>query len=545
MWTRCFFNDRLRVKLSFYKELLLPYSIEDLAILEMPPGDADLPEEELKKKMRKQWYKLCLRYHPDKNPGYLAEFHAVTSVYNRLTKIDHVYQHEIHQFFAQEDIIIPDTAFDLIQQEGIKMAYEALLFKFSALKTDGEKRKFAQHYADFINLAESSEKHHEVFNSTRAESFYQQQQQQFASGFKREWRIVMLRLFADEFLDDFQYRHAIATGELWPILATIKLISPIKLLVALINSVILAIVYTTPYLFQRIIHNILSDFYQQYFSTEINVYNMALLVLKIIALVVVLALPNFLALSPENYLGCLYFACSLPLIMNCLEGLASPVNQCIRPLATHLHCSPVLISILSAMISIAATSWAVLHTALLMNAAVNILPYLILGLTIYNGYLIAKLIYRLYEVAPILAIFEMVLLAGSILIGLLAPNPVPVVEPTFSDMLGLFLMSFTSGFLLRSLNQKLENLSAAAADEMEILPFPTEPIAPALQQASLTGFKTASWSHRLFNTPIDADYIRPEERTVSQQWSCFFGGGAKPSKDALQFTEGRVFGNPL
>ena len=137
---------------------------------------------------------------------------------------------------------------------------------------------------------------------------------------------------------------------------------------------------------------------------------------------------------------------------------------------------------------------------------------------------------------PSLAIFQIIFLVGSIALQILFPPPVP--SSTAVNIFGELLMLLSICSILEIANYQLENRSATAAEMIEKLPLPEEgPIDVSLQEASLLGYKTATWSHRLFNTPKDAEYIRPEERTSQQQWASFFGGGAKQGGALSRFED--------
>lgn len=176
-----------------------------------------------------------------------------------------------------------------------------------------------------------------------------------------------------------------------------------------------------------------------------------------------------------------------------------------------------------------------LHLQALIYMSVSILPFLCNALLVYTIYGMGKLMIKMYELSPAIAFFQIILVALSSIIQILIPVPIPDSTPV--NDLGIFLLCLTMASLTYTTNKKLENMSERDAEMMEILPMPTEPVSATFQQSSLIGYKKANWSHRLFNTPKDADYVKAEERTYAQQWSCFFGGGAKGSNDVPQFAD--------
>ena len=510
----------------------MPFSAEALQTLELSPRDLEnLTEEQQKKKIRKQWSNLCLRYHPDKNPGHVAEFDAVMTAYKTLTKVEENYQHEIEDFLTPEVINIPYHAFDLTQQEGILTSYDHLLLDFSRLRTPSAKKAFATHYAPFLSLGRSLGTQQDVINKNRVDSLFRQMQETLAQRLKREWRILILRLFAEEFFDDFQYRQALATGNLYPILATAKLLSPIKLLVAVINSLILVACCSANYVYQDVLQHIVNDFIRQYGSPQNSTLREKLLLaVKILALTGVLALPAYVA----PVWACYAFA--LPLITRLLELLASPVNQGVRPFAARLNCSPILLTVMTSVAGTLMLVMGFIHANTVASSLLIIAPWVILILNVYMVYNFIQLIRKLYELMPSLAIFQIIFLVGSIALQILFPPPVP--SSTAVNIFGELLMLLSICSILEIANYQLENRSATAAEMIEKLPLPEEgPIDVSLQEASLLGYKTATWSHRLFNTPKDAEYIRPEERTSQQQWASFFGGGAKQGGALSRFED--------
>ena len=223
-------------------------------------------------------------------------------------------------------------------------------------------------------------------------------------------------------------------------------------------------------------------------------------------------------------------------IARLLELLASPVNQGIRPLATRLNCSPILLTAMTLVTGTLMLVMGFIHANTFASSLLIIAPWVFLILNVYMVYNCIQLIRKLYELMPSLAIFQIIILVGSIALQILFPPPVP--SSTAVNIFGELLMLLSICSLLEIANYQLENLSATAAEMIEKLPLPEEgTIGVSLQEASLLGYKTATWSHRLFNTPKDAEYIRAEERTSQQQWASFFGGGAKQAGALPRFED--------
>ncbi len=494
-------------------------TIENLNTLELKPDDlASLTEEEQNEKIRRKWIALCLKHHPDKNRDNqeaVDRFHSITDAYNALVIQKQNYRPEINDYFAKAPVTIPDTAFDFLIQEGIETTCADLLRQFSSLETVEEKQAFGQHYASFLNLAQSLEAVQERLNKERVEYLFARQNEMLVDRLTREWRTLIIRLFAEEYLDDFQYRHALATGELWPVLSTIKLASPVKLVVALLNSVIMVICTTAIYMHQQIMLNIFKDFIALKHGSELRIKQAAILALKISGVLLLFLLPfHFI---PEIAL----FVFCLPMIAKILELCASPVNNIIRPLATSLGCSPIAMSALC-LSAATALVYSKILTSLAAFAA-SLAGFIILGLALYQLYATGKLLHNMYKKSPDLAIFSGLFLAGNLVLNWLIPEA-PVAENTV-NLIAVLLTELTGCSVLYYVNNMLENSAEAAAREIEELPLPREPVPREIIDATLTGYKTANLSHRFFNTPKDDEYVMPEDRTLRQQVSCFFGGG--------------------
>lgn len=230
------------------------------------------------------------------------------------------------------------------------------------------------------------------------------------------------------------------------------------------------------------------------------------------------------------------------MIAQILEDLACPINRVIRPLATYLDCSPVLLTGVTWVVSALVLAFALSQAATVMTGLLSVVPFVILALYLHIIYSYIKLIKTLYEISPAIAVFQIIWLFGSIVVSLfVTPAAAPNIESapiSILKLLGSFLMLLSTSSILEITNAKLENLSAAEAEKMEILPFPSDDTNDFdVEQTSLLGYQTASWSHRLFNTPKNADFLSPEDRSSQQQWASFFGGGAKSQSGMPQFVD--------
>ncbi|WP_218814514.1 hypothetical protein [Rickettsiella endosymbiont of Dermanyssus gallinae] len=234
-------------------------------------------------------------------------------------------------------IKFPDTAFDLFLEESIINTYQDLLCTFSQLPVH-EKQPFAQRYKQFINLAQTLEKKQTDLMEKR-QTTYQEQlfDESFSQCCQRDWRKLIIILFGEEYLDDFQYRHAIATGEIRSVLTWRKLFSPIKVILVLVHSIHLALTV----LRNHIMHRIFVPFLFEVIQSAKNFTEgcadkkaLALCVLKVLGFCTVL----YVLPATTFFILCMpYF------ISNFLYLIACPINKIIRPMAQYTNLSPYLV----------------------------------------------------------------------------------------------------------------------------------------------------------------------------------------------------------
>jgi len=321
----------------------------DLKILELSPNDLiDLSDEQKEDKIKSQFRSMSRRFHPDKNrddPQATEHFQKINTAYRALCRSNTECHSEIHTFSNHQEIIIPDTAFSLLLEENIEAAFDNLNYQFRMLRSEQEKKEFRDYYGSFLNLAFSLEKKRPSLQAKRAKYFYEHMSAPFYSRLTYEWRNLIIRLFAEEYLDDFKYRHALATGNFTDILATRKLLSPIKVIVALLNTINLFLPIS----------------YRVALAIDLFFFHPSLVKLWI------------------SYIS----------ISGFLEFLASPVNNIIRPIAEYSGISPFILT--AAFLAIGATGiYSSLFLKILFYAA-NDWPMLI-------GSLIFFFIYEAYKI---------------------------------------------------------------------------------------------------------------------------------------------------
>jgi hypothetical protein len=526
----------------YIEHCIMATTLSYLAELELSLADIQhLSNEEQRRKIRQQWLTLCPRRHPDQNPqdpmagekfqrlreAYVALKNGLDGVVNEGVG----YQTEIERYFIRENINIPDTAFDLLLEENIASAYADLIKIFSTLQTENEKRLFGAYYAPFLNLGLSLENRQEELNDNRINHLFAQQNETFLTSFAREWRKLIIRLYGEEYLDDFQYRHALAGGDLYPILATRKLLSPLKAMVTILNSINIFLQTLASHITQFIIPKVMMDFMAQfhhYMQGTLHIKNAGIVSLEIIALVVAISAPFYLFPTASM------LAFSIPMIATLAELIASPINNIVRPLAAYINAPPVEFG---ALLSIAGAAMAYsLFSSLTLTNLPAVLAYLSLPLNIYSLYGFVELHVNMYNLSPELGIFQGTMTATSILVGMLMPmdlGPDPSNSPIVS--VSMFLLSLATSSMLYHANNLLRNAKSGVSEIIESLPLPAElPVPEAIQKATLLGNKRATQSHRFFNTPQNAEFIKANERTAWQQTCSFFGGGERQRNASFQ-----------
>lgn len=436
-----------------------------------------LPENEQKQKIRLQWMHLCLNTDLEQDiDKYNRAYHQLISPYDFPSS-------NIGKYCATSmQLLMPDSFcyFNLQQREEIEKSYQLLLIEFEKLATEPEKLAFVQQHRDFINLAKSLRSQRKEFEKFGGGYLYVIRKKFTLSvHITYQWRLLMIRLFGIEGLDDFQYRHALSTGNLNPILARDKLFSPIKLLVALVNSIITIITVTLNYI--------------------LNTHFLIKLAF------------SFLLFHPVAII-----LVQLSRIAKILEMLACAKNQIIRPLSIYTQCSEQVITATLGAITLI-TAHACIYTSLL-TSLIFLLPYIQLLLLARVLFSLAKLtvphfqqsfadglVFSIVFALTFAAITGIKMyIANSLNIGTLSSN---TQFKSWMRMMSLF--SLTTVLLP---NQQ-------SCEDVQMLPHAHHLAPDAIQATVRTRCNKANLSHRFFNTPKEADAIRLEE--ANQHSFCF------------------------
>ena len=493
----------------------------DLKILELSPNDLiDLSDKQKEDKIKSKFRSMSRRFHPDKNPDdpqATEHFQKINTAYRALCRSNTECHSEIHTFSNHQEIIIPDTAFSLLLEENIEAAFNNLNYQFRML-SEQQKNEFHVYYGDFLNLAYSLEKKRPSLQAKRAQYFYEHMNASLYSRFTYEWRNLIIRLFAEEYLDDFKYRHALAMGDFTDILATRKLLSPIKVIVALLNTINLSICISANYLSSPFMQKLSQDFSGEYNKErgERNILKCAMIAVQMLSLPLIFSL--FLHFAPNFMM----FGFYLPFISNFLEFLASPINKIVRPIAEYSRISPFILT--AAFLAIGAAGiYSSMHLIILGKSAAIFLIYLNKAIYYYTNYILLKLLFNLYQQYPATGMFMVFLISISFLLDFVCPLPTLNDTSETSDILLVLIDNLSNASILYLANKLLINPSVYVAEITQNLPLPKKPVPEHIQEATNLVSKKATLSHQLFNTPKDTEFLLQEERTFSQQTASFFG----------------------
>lgn len=478
-----------------------------------------LSEDEKKKCLRTQYYKLSQQYHPDKNknPDDTEVFLKIKDAYTRLCDGTATPKIGIEEYFVSKPLDFSNTDFDLLLTEEIHLTFEALKRQFNQLETEEDKRQFAGYYADFFNLAQAIDNNRERLSQVRDSYFLKLQDKTLKDNLRENYLELVICLFGEEYLDDFQYREALATGNLYPILATRKLLSPVKWLAGLACSILLFITTTTHYYVQEfMMKNLMPELFALIESNKEGNINYQLLASFLIKTSILIAAPIWLYLYHFTAIALLS---SIPLLLHVSKTLACPVNNLSRPIANSLQVNPLLVTA-ALTLTVAAIPYVLLPLLLSSNILV-VIPWITLTINIYTWYKEYQLYKTIEKLSPTLANLLIPFFISDIITDYIAN--MGNLNPSYGQQILAFLGSLSDLGTIYTAG----NITELVSQNMDYLPPAEETVSDRVKKATLSGHKKALHSHRFFNTDPDAAWLKNEDRTIWQQCCSFFGGGMK------------------
>ncbi|MCD6039414.1 MAG: hypothetical protein K0S27_814 [Gammaproteobacteria bacterium] len=534
---------------------------KQLSILGLLPEEInDLSAEEQLRKIRKIYRRKALELHPDKHLNESRElvkqrFEDLLTAYQNLEaeiKLQgQLYLSNIENYFVQENINIPDTAFDLLLEENIEEAYDNLIRHFNSLSGE-KKQQFALEHASFLNLYLALEKNREEFLQKRIIFLLERYANEtFTECLIREWRELILRLYGEEYLDDFQYREALAGRGLYSILTTRKLLSPVKCMAAVVNSIYLLLSNLAFYIwkntFQKIFDNLSNEYTEVTASNNPEGWKMlgwgSIWLIRIGVAGMGLWL-LWMVFSLSSWVP--IFAYSLLPVANVAEIVACPINSILRPLLASASESPLQFWALFCVVS-AVTVFVLLGLPLAGLSALSFLHYLGVAFSLYRLYLNLQLAVHLYHTftpsaGVIFGLFAIATNAVNILGEVLLPSVLPQLAQAahlspFSVVMQDLIEQIVICLALYNINAWFNKIRFREVELYKALPLPTSSVPAEIREATFLGTKKATQSHRFFNTPKEAEFLKPEERTCWQKTCSFFGGGAKSKSNMIVSAE--------
>lgn len=445
-----------------------------------------LDDAEQKEAIKKAYRKRALILHPDKTGGSTAdEFKDLNAAYTALTEDEDTSTFDpidprdrLNRYVKKIDLHLPKTGFDFFMETGISKAADGLLKEFDRLDEE-EKKKFAEYYAPFINLARQLQENEVPLAKARFENQQMKKDQALLDYLLIEARKLVIRLFGEEYKDDFSYREFVGLGfaSTKPIFATRKLLNPLKWVAAILAAA-----------------SILTHGSADYLVTQ--------------------------QLEGANTLALVIYALSAPILATQFvsELLASPVNQISRPLSELTGLPPEIFTSLTAAIA-ASIIYQLLTEAITLSAltssALLFLPYVNIAICVYS----LRSAYELYQIAEQHSSDSLMSSAVQLMI-----LPVVVMIPS-----GILLLDFMCAVAALSFNKRILKMVNDLLKPGESLLLAEESVSEEVRAATLNGYQTAYQSHLFFNTPKDA--VCENHPSFLQQTGSFFGVSRSKHED--------------
>ena len=460
--------------------LQLEFSNHDISHL------SSLDKVALNAELSRQKRKTAFKYHPDRaknDPTLYQKYLDVYDAYNKLVSMDGI-KSSIFDWVKPYEGDIPIDCLDGRMQEQIDDYFDTLQDKFVSLSSEEAKQAFVSQHLSILQLADWLNKNRSKINNNRVEALREATESpSLWNSIYTDWNQLIVKHFGEENLDDATYREAIMLGYYSHILALRKLMSPLKWLSFLTCS----------------LYNLVAITYSHYLSIAFLNVNRDMNIFNLVALVGMLAIPYILI--PGSYLMLLY---SLPLITRVLYCLANPINQIIRPLSQYFNLSTIYTGIAVALLG-AMGSAAFLMLAL-SAPAITTLATLSLVLDILDWFAMFALIKKLHdEISPDLAYMLGGISVASIILGLFASVDSTLPIETLAEALLLLTQSVSNLGLDVLLYISLSKFREKQSELYTALPHPKQQAPEEIKQAINDVATKKHWSHKLFNTPVDAE----------------------------------------
>lgn len=479
----------------------------------------NLSREQQLKKIQQQWIWLTILAYQGSN---FADFQRITEAYINLMWSDLAPDPDsnnqlnlmLAQAPSQHEVppVLPLETFDLLMQNNMLEHYRRLKTEFVHLNTLEAKQRFLIEQGDFIRLAQMMLQSDFLLQShQRRIAQWMEQKRSLQQILVRDYRELVIRLFGEEQLDDFSYRQALATGDLLPILATRKLLSPVKWVAALFSCLSILVTNTVSwwYYSNSTPVYLLTHFSRQhvnYHQTgELSAMQIVNLILQCLVFLSVLKFAIDLA----------FFGFALGPMASCLEIIASPINQFIRPLAQFLGFSEDQLALFTlGLLALSCTALYViapLVTVAQVMLAVDWATQLVL---IFSMYHYLKLLAAFYEKNPIAGVFLFLLLIANIALQLTLPSLTITLSNGYLESVLLFFVTLWINSEMSQLEQKVvDDFDEKALLETETLPLPVQNVSHEIQTTVKTTCTEATLSHRFFKTPVLAPAVAEPQQT--------------------------------
>lgn len=424
-------------------------------------------------------------------------------------------------------------------KEIIEKKYSELLEEFLGISSAPEKEEFISQNKDYIRMARSLEKYSQSTGVEQIKASYEQLQQFVGSltlQLTREWRMLIISLLGEEYLDDFTYRQALASGNLWPVLATRKLLSPVKLAIAAINSIFLLINDTTDFYFKKLWLDSIRQFKeveQAYAQGTLNIKSVFFVVTAIsLCLGLIVALPYVV---PIQYL--LVFACSL--FIDILNHIANPINKIIRPIENLTGVPAFGVGL---GLSLLVVSAGYLLSATALPGTMALLTYSVASLQLLNLCLMlatATKASKLDSENGMMWFAATGFIGVPIIIRLVefltfpAMPPMPYYRSVYMFLAVLHINLASCLFYKYGI---LNDIKKYFSEWSEMALLPTKPV----PEEAVKACNTAQLSSRFFNTDPNAKAVSIEKRTCLQNVFGIFSTTPDKSKSAQPTVDGNL-----